>query len=151
MTYTLGPASSPAKKQPLQKRNEVPLLDQGALDRLRGELDDNEDMWKIFVSNFIAYLPPRTEKLRVALTTGDYTGALDAVLGLKTSSQMIGAERLAELAFDLEQSIRTDSNADPGRVLPRLAAAHLPQIERCSRQTSHPLLKYLAMRQAPAI
>jgi HPt (histidine-containing phosphotransfer) domain-containing protein len=151
MTYTLRPASSPAKKQPLQKGNEVPLLDQGALDRLRGELDDNEDMWKIFVTNFIAYLPTRSEKLRVALTTGDCTGALDAVLGLKTSSQMMGAERLAALAFDLEQAIRTDSNGDPGSVLPRLGAAHLSQIERCSRQTAYPLLKYLAVRQVPAI
>jgi HPt (histidine-containing phosphotransfer) domain-containing protein len=151
MTHTLRPGSSPAKKQPLQKGNETQLLDQAALHRLRVELNDNEDMWKIFVTNFIAYLPARTEKLRVALTTGDCSGALDAVLGLKTSSQMVGAERLAELAVSLEQSIRTDSIADPGRVLPRLAAAHLPQIERCSRQTSHPLLKYLALRQAPAV
>lgn len=151
MTYTSGSSSLPAKKQPRQKGNEVPLLDQATLDRLRSELDDNQDVWTIFVTNFVAYLPIRTEKLRLALTTGDCAGALDVVLGLKTSSQMVGAERLAELAFDLEQSIRTDSNPDPGRVLPRLAAAHHSQIERCIRHTSHPLLKYLAMRQSRAV
>jgi hypothetical protein len=71
MTYTLRPASVPATKQVLQKGSETPLLDRATLDRLRGELDDNEDMWTIFDTNFIAYLPTRTEKLRLALTTGD--------------------------------------------------------------------------------
>jgi hypothetical protein len=98
MAYTLGSASVPAKKQVLQKGNEAPLLDRATLDRRRGELDDNEDMWTIFVTNFIAYLPTRTERLRLALATGDCPGPLDAVLGLKTSSQMVGAERPAGLA-----------------------------------------------------
>jgi HPt (histidine-containing phosphotransfer) domain-containing protein len=120
------------------------LLDYAALDRLRGELNDDQGLCKVFVENFIAYLPTRSERLRRALTTGDVTAALDAVLGLKTSSQMVGAERLGELAFELERSIRLEAKADPARVLPRLAVTHLGPIVRCGRQTTYPLLKYLA-------
>jgi HPt (histidine-containing phosphotransfer) domain-containing protein len=125
--------------------NAVPLLDQAALDRLRDELDEDEGVWRVFVRNFIAQLPRRTEKLRLALTTGDLAGTLDAVLSLKTSSQMVGAERLAQFAIGLERSVRTEtSQAGPGDVLPRLAAVHLKTIIKCSRQTSDLLQRYLA-------
>ncbi|QHK20091.1 Hpt domain-containing protein [Pseudarthrobacter psychrotolerans] len=127
--------------------NALPLLDQAVLERLRTELEDDDAVWKVFVENFIAHLPQRTERLRLTLTTGDLVGALDAVLSLKTSSQMVGAERLASLAWDLEQSLRTDArNSEPDRVLPRLAAAHLRIITRCGRQTSYLLQKYLHSR-----
>jgi histidine phosphotransfer protein HptB len=124
--------------------NVLPLLDPAALDRLRDELDDDEGVWKVFVRNFIAQLPQRTEKLRLALTTGDLPGSLDAVLSLKTSSQMVGAERLAEFALGLERSVRTETRESaPDKVLPRLAAAHLKTIMKCGRQTSDLLQRYL--------
>jgi HPt (histidine-containing phosphotransfer) domain-containing protein len=124
--------------------NAVPLLDQAVLERLRTELEDDDGVWKVFVQNFIEHLPNRTEKLRLTLTTGDLTGAMDAVLSLKTSSQMVGAERLARLAMDLERSLRDESIDDePARVLPRLAADRLRQIIRCARQTTYLLQRYL--------
>lgn len=124
--------------------NTLPLLDPAALDRLRDELDDDEGVWKVFVRNFIAQLPQRTEKLRLALTTGDLPGTLDAVLSLKTSSQMVGAERLAEFAMGLERLVRSETrHAAPANVLPRLAAAHLKTIMKCSQQTSDLLQRYL--------
>lgn len=129
------------------EHNAVPLLDQAVLERLRTELEDDDAVWKVFVENFIDYLPQRNERLRLTLTTGDLVGALDAVLSLKTSSQMVGAERLASLAWDLEQSLRTEArNSEPDRVLPRLAAANLRIITRCGRQTTYLLLKYLRQR-----
>lgn len=118
----------------------APLLDPSVLDRLRADVDDDEAIWKVFVQNFITQLPDRTEKLRLTLTTGDLGGAIDAVLSLKTSSQMVGAQRLANLALDLERSLREDeSRADPAVVLPHLAAAHLRRIKQCSRQTTYAL------------
>lgn len=124
--------------------NALPLLDQAVLDRLRIELDDDDGVWKVFVQNFIENLPHRTEKLRLTLTTGDLTGAMDAVLSLKTSSQMVGAERLAGLALDLERSLRQESvDAEPDRVLPRLAADRFRQIIRCARQTTYLLQRCL--------
>jgi HPt (histidine-containing phosphotransfer) domain-containing protein len=126
----------------------TPLLDPTVLDKLRDELDDEDGIWSLFLHNFIALLPDRTEGLRLTLTTGDLAGALDSVLSLKTSSQMVGAERLAELAADLERSLRSDIQAKPESALPRLAAAHLKPIMKCERQTADLLLRYLHDRPA---
>jgi HPt (histidine-containing phosphotransfer) domain-containing protein len=117
-----------------------PLVDQSVLDRLREELEEDEGYCKVFVGNFIECLPQRIGRLRLALTTGDLEGSVDAVLSLKTSSQMVGAERLAGLAMDLEGEIRTEAHeADVAVVLPRLAASFLRTINHCSRQTMHRL------------
>jgi HPt (histidine-containing phosphotransfer) domain-containing protein len=107
---------------------------------LREELDEDEGYCTVFVGNFIDYLPRRIGRLRLALTTGDLEGAVDAVLSLKTSSQMVGAERLAGLALELESAIRSDSSHyDVAVALPRLAAAYLKPINQCSKQTLHRL------------
>lgn len=116
--------------------NVPPLLDPAVLERLRDELEDDEGVWKVFVEAFIAQMPQRLQKVRLALTTGDLPGGMDAVLSLKTSSQMVGAERLAGLAMDLERSIRDDApRALPSVALPRLAADYLRPINLCCRQT----------------
>lgn len=113
-----------------------PLVDPSVLDRLREELAEDEGYCTVFVGNFIDYLPVRIGKLRLALTTGDLPGAVDAVLSLKTSSQMVGAERLAGLAMDLECSIRDGApREEPSVALPRLAADFLRPINLCCRQT----------------
>ncbi len=125
-----------------------PLLDPTVLDRLRDELEDDDGVWSLFLHNFISLLPDRTERLRLSLTTGDLAGALDSVLSLKTSSQMVGAERLAELAFDLERSLRSSATDEPERVLPKLAVAHLKPLIKCERQTVFLLSRYLHNRSA---
>ena len=62
----------------------------GTPQRLRDDLEDDEGVWKVFVENFIAHMPQRLQKVRLSLTTGDVAGSMDAVLSLKTSSQMVG-------------------------------------------------------------
>ncbi|KNH21758.1 histidine kinase [Arthrobacter sp. ZBG10] len=117
-----------------------PLVDQSVLDRLREELEDDGGYSKVFVGHFIEYLPQRISRLRLALTTGDLEGSVDAVLSLKTSSQMVGAERLAGLALDLEGEIRRGARSgDIAVVLPNLAATFLRPIDHCGRQTIHRL------------
>jgi len=124
-----------------------PLLDKDVLDRLREEVEDDRGVWRVFVQAFIAQLPRRAERLRLTLTTGDGAGAVDAVLSLKTSCQMVGAERLAELAGNLERSLRQDTQCgDPGVVLPWLAVAYLGQIRQCSEKTANLLTNYLQER-----
>jgi HPt (histidine-containing phosphotransfer) domain-containing protein len=117
-----------------------PLVDESVLDLLRGELGEDEGYCMAFVGNFIGCLPHRIGRLRQALTSGDLDGAVDAVLSLKTSSQMVGAKRLAGLAMALEGEIRSEAYAaDVTVVLPRLAASFLRPISQCSRQTMHRL------------
>lgn len=126
----------------------LPLLDSSVLDRLRAELDDDEGVWSVFVQDFVEHLPHRIEALRLALTTGDLVGAKNAVLSLKTSSQMVGAEFLAGLALELEGSLRPgSSHDDPAVALPRLAAAHLPHIRHCADQTAYLLERHLLKRR----
>ncbi|MCT9625587.1 Hpt domain-containing protein [Pseudarthrobacter equi] len=80
------------------------VLDPGVLERLRSELDDDEG-WRLFLSNFLAHLPRRIEKLRGGLVHADYEVSMDAVLSLKISCQMVGAERLAGLALQLQRQL----------------------------------------------
>jgi len=124
-----------------QSNGEPPsYLDRRVLDRLLEELDDDEGILRVFVQNFIKHLPDREERLRLALTTGDLDGATDAVLSPKTSAQMIGAERLADLATNLQGSLCEARDTDPALTLPRLAANNLRPIKLCSHWTSY-LLK----------
>jgi HPt (histidine-containing phosphotransfer) domain-containing protein len=110
------------------------------LDKLRADLDEYEEVWKVFIQNFINALPGRIERLRSAMTTGDLSGAMDAVLSLKSASQMVGADRLAVLAAELELAQRDRTrDADASIVLPRLAVEHLPRIKQRAGQTSYVL------------
>ncbi|MDQ0118402.1 Hpt domain-containing protein [Pseudarthrobacter sp902506025] len=128
----------------------VPLLDGGVLDRLLVELDGDEGLWTIFVRGYLNQLPRRIERIRLTLTTGDIKGAMDAVLSLKTSSQMIGAERLAAHALALEQSIRDHASAkDPAIVLADLAAISLRKIRACAEQTATLLNDHLRGPESP--
>ncbi|MEW1808878.1 Hpt domain-containing protein [Pseudarthrobacter sp. NPDC080039] len=118
------------------KDHNLPLLDPSVLERLRDELDGDEGIWMIFIRNFIAQLPGRAERVRHTLTTGDAKGAMDAVLSLRTSSQMVGAERLANLALQVEQALRSrPPDAAPAAVLPGIAVAYQADIRRCAEQT----------------
>lgn len=126
----------------------APLLNPAVLERLREELEGDEGVWRIFVQNFIGHLPERIERLRQTLTTGDFRGAMDAVLSLKTSSQMVGAERLAGMALDLEGALRNDTRyTDAAVALPRLAAGYLRRIKQCGRQTTYLLQATLKQRR----
>jgi HPt (histidine-containing phosphotransfer) domain-containing protein len=120
-----------------------PLVDHLVIERLRKELEDGCDSYtSVFVANFIDCLPHRIQRLRLALTTGDWEGSFDAVLSLKTSSQMVGAEQLAFLAMKLESELRSDATlADVGTALPHQAATFLGPINQCSRETVYSLTR----------
>lgn len=71
------------------------------MERLRSELDDDEG-WRLFLRNYLAHLPRRLEKLRGGLAHADYEVSIDAVLSPKTFCQMVGGERLAGHALQLQ-------------------------------------------------
>ncbi|MDQ0118065.1 HPt (histidine-containing phosphotransfer) domain-containing protein [Pseudarthrobacter defluvii] len=114
----------------------LPLLDSSVLARLRAETDDDDGIWRLFVRNFIDEMQPRIEKLRSTLTSGDATCALTAILSLRTSAQMVGAQLLAELSLELEHAVRSAAaGPDPAGVLPGLAAQYLRRIMHSGQRT----------------
>lgn len=122
-----------------------PLLDAGVLEKLRSELEYDEGIWLTFLRSYIGELARRNGRLRLALTSGDSAGAMDATLSLRTSSEMVGAERLAAIAVDLQRSLRETAPDDAAIVLPRLAATYLTRLKRCSQQTREHLQKHLTI------
>src|SRR6478736_6174903 len=64
----------------------------------------------------------RYDALATALDRRDQAAALDAVLSLKTSSSMVGGLRLAELAAELEEVIRSGSLSQAASRLGDVAA-----------------------------
>lgn len=110
------------------------LVDPAILARLRAELDDDEG-WLLFLESFLAQLPHRIQKLRTGLLTADHGLAMDAVLSLKISSQMVGAERLAGRAIHL-QGFLEDMGQQGNAVLPQLARLHLSPITACAEETA---------------
>lgn len=123
---------------------DVPLLDEFVVTRLELELEGGEGIWRLFVEDFLAVLPVRSGRLRQALTSGDARGAMDAVLSLRTSSQMVGAVRLAGVALELERSLRAvGQRPEPAVVLPQLAADQLPRMVRAAAQTETLLTSHL--------
>lgn len=124
-----------------QANDAPPLVDQTVLDRLKTELEDTGDGYtRIFVTNFIRCFPRRLKKLRLTLTTGDLEGALDAARSLKTSSQMVGADRLAGLAAELEANLRSElTRSDEMSILPQLAVTFLTPIKHCGKATLYRL------------
>ncbi|HCB56830.1 MAG TPA: Hpt domain-containing protein [Arthrobacter bacterium] len=116
------------------------LVDPTVLGRLRVELDDDEG-WLLFLQRFLAHLPVRVQKLRFGLLSGDHGMAMDAVLSLKISCQMVGAERLAGLAVDLQRRLEsTVGQRDAVSVLPKLGRPCLAAITACAGQTAISLM-----------
>jgi HPt (histidine-containing phosphotransfer) domain-containing protein len=85
---------------------QAPLVDPSALQDL-GEQVDSAAVAKGFARDYAQMWDQRYQALATALERRDQATALDAVLSLKTSSSMVGGVRLAELAAEIEELIRS--------------------------------------------
>lgn len=81
----------------------APVLDTDALGRLGEQLGDTAVLCG-FIRCYEAMLDQRVARLQRALTARDHEDWMDAVLSLKTSSAMAGAEALSGLAADLQEA-----------------------------------------------
>lgn len=95
-----------------------------------------------FVQNFIFIWEDRYTRLRNASRARDRSAAIEVLLGIKTSSLMLGAVQLAELAGDLEARLRQGGS---GRITP----ARLLALAECGNSTVQRLSEdYLRIRAA---
>ncbi|QDY90405.1 Hpt domain-containing protein [Arthrobacter sp. UKPF54-2] len=116
-------AEAPAGGAPLAAPGSgaAPLVDPAALQDL-GEQLNSAAVAKGFARDYAQMWDRRYEALATALDRRDQAAALDAALSLKTSSSMVGGLRLAELAADLEEAIRSGHLAEAASRLDDVAA-----------------------------
>jgi chemotaxis protein histidine kinase CheA len=84
----------------------APLVDPATLQELGAQLD-NPVVAKDFARDYAKMWDQRYRSLVTALERSEEAGSLDAVLSLKTSSAMVGGVRLAKLAAEVEDAIRS--------------------------------------------
>lgn len=105
-----------------------PAFDASALARLASEVDDTTYP-TVFATRYQSMLPQRVGRIAEALGHADLEVALDAVLSLRVSSTTVGTCELAEIAGDIEASVRRQDLASARMSARRLAVvasrAHL--------------------------
>lgn len=125
------------KPVPTFDENEIPLVSRDVLDALKQELGDpvtyatyvrlNHELW-----------PARYERLAEAIRTGDAAGAMDAVLSIRSASQMIGAMQLAELALTAEHALG-DGQLGSAKEL-------MEDLKECGRATMRQISREFSLR-----
>lgn len=80
---------------------QAPLVCTETLHSLEESLFGERELCRNFVFRYIDMWPGRFERIHTALSSGDCEQAMDAILGLRSSSIMVGAAQLGQLSTDL--------------------------------------------------
>ena len=105
----------------------LPLVCQPSLHTLKESLDGDATLCRRFVGRYLDMLPARVSRIHATVTAGDWEGAMDAALSLFSSSMMVGAARLGELACRLVRLLKDHHLV--------CAAEQLGALRRCGNQT----------------
>lgn len=111
----------------------LPLVDPSVLRELEIQLDDRAAA-RSFAQDFVRIWERRFERVTRTIAGHD-PAAWDAVLSIKTASIMVGAARLAHMAGELENMIRSGPGVPPGAV---------EAMALCGRETVRELQSYSA-------
>lgn len=104
----------------------LPILDPGVLTELEEQVDE-PSLVLSFVRDFLEATGVRFRKLESAIAIQNLDATVDAVLGIKTTSMMVGAASLAQMAAECEAFVRNgDFDA---------ASASLPGVRACVDRT----------------
>ena len=96
------------------------LVDPAVFKDLEDQLDGRAIALR-FVSDYTDMWEQRFRRLAAAVAVQDWPAAMDAVISLKISSSMVGAQRLAWLAESLEKLIRSEDYAAANALLADIA------------------------------
>lgn len=110
------------------ERRRLPLVDRPTLDRLEDQLE-NPSAVRTFVHDFVQAWEERYSRLVSDIEHRSEVAALDAILSIRTTSSMVGAARLAQLASGLEDLIRVGEFPAAAEMLPRLNSCALRTTE----------------------
>lgn len=104
---------------PMSKSKRLPLVDPRILHRLEEEFEDPGPAHS-FVRDFVSFWDERYARLSEAVRLRDADASLDAVLSVRIASSMIGASRLADLAAELESTLKRGNLEAVAEALPQL-------------------------------
>ncbi len=88
--------------------SDLPIIDQDAIENLRALGDDEGDdsFLREVIEIFVTDTPVRVSELRSSLAAGDQATFTRAAHSIKGSSSNVGAQRLCEMAKNLEHDSR---------------------------------------------
>ena len=111
-----------------------PVLDDGALQSLTDEA--GVDAAQRFLEEYLVLLPVRAAKIFKGLTRGDTETTLEAIISLRVSSGMAGAQRLEAYCASLESALKHGHNPDMTAVKAVLFA-NIRQVVREASRRGH--------------
>ncbi len=88
--------------------SDTPIIDQEAIENLRslGDEEGDDSFLREVIEIFVTDTPVRMTELRNSLATGDQATFTRAAHSIKGSSSNVGAQRLCEMAKELENDSR---------------------------------------------
>lgn len=104
----------------------LPLVDPAVLLDLEEQLGD-ASLAQSFAQDFLESTSVRVRRLEAAVVSEDVEDAMDAVLGVKATSVMVGALQLAQLAAECAVILRNSDFVG--------AAAAVAEVRSCAEQT----------------
>ncbi|MFF2315507.1 Hpt domain-containing protein [Arthrobacter sp. NPDC058097] len=113
---------------------DLPVLDDGALQVLTDEA--GEDAAQKFMEEYLVMLPVRAAKIFKGLTRGDTETTLEAIISLRVSSGMAGAQRLEAYCGSLESALKHGHHPDMTAVKAVLFA-NIRQVVREASRRGH--------------
>jgi HPt (histidine-containing phosphotransfer) domain-containing protein len=113
---------------------DLPVLDDGALQTLTDEA--GEDTAQKFMEEYLVMLPVQAAKIFKGLTRGDTETTLEALISLRVSSGMAGAQRLEAYCGSLESALKHGHNPDMTAVKAVLFA-NIRQVVREASRRGH--------------
>lgn len=119
---------------PAAKLEDLPLLSFGTFEALREEVDGSP-AFDGFIDRYMSLWPVRHSRLVDACHNHDHEAAMDAILSIRSSAQMIGALRLAAHTLESESVLRSRESRTGKTMLTALDAcgqATMIQL-RCQR------------------
>lgn len=105
----------------------LPLVSMASLRELEESLDGQSVLCRGFVHRYVGMWPQRLDRIRRAVDGHQWDEASEAALSLFSSSVMVGAEQLGQLAGDLVELLKQRHYGS--------AAECLGALSRCGDQT----------------
>ena len=109
----------------------LPLVCAETLQDLEESLFGEQSLCRNFVCRYIDMWPGRFERINDAVVTQHHEDAMDAALSLRSSSMMVGAQRLGDLTTELILLLEGGRHA--------AAAKKLAPLRSCGNETASQL------------